>query len=336
MRNRRTLALTLAAVLSLALAAGCSDNGENGGGDEPQANPWPLTGLDGYPEGDTRQAITVKIENTEAGRPQVGIDSADIVYEELVEGGLTRLGVMFHSKFPTEAEPVRSMRETDIGLVKPTGGTLAASGGSGSTLAAFQAAGVPTAVEGDAGFSRDSSRRSPYNVSLDVSALAASLPPNAPPAPYFTFGEVPEALAGQAVSGIDLRWPASSTAFTYDATLGQWTRSDLDDPTGFSFTNVVVLKLRVSYSGTDAAGTPIPTMQTTGSGSGQIATGGEVYDVTWSKASDSAAWQFSYTDEGESKTFPVPPGRTWLALLPADGGTATYTPAATTSPSPQG
>lgn len=106
----------------------------------------------------------------------MGIGSADNVYEELVEGGLTRLGAMFHPQYPTEAEPVRSMRETDIGLVLPTGGTLAASGGSGSTVAAFEAAGVPTAVEGDAGFSRDSSRSSPYNVSLDVAALAASLP----------------------------------------------------------------------------------------------------------------------------------------------------------------
>ncbi len=332
MRNRRPLALTLAAVLSLTLAVGCSSDD-----DEPVANPWPLTGLDGYPEGDTRQAITVKIENTPAGRPQVGIGSADIVYEELVEGGLTRLGAMFHSTYPTEAEPVRSMRETDIGLVKPTGGTLAASGGSGSTVSAFASAGVPTAVEGDAGFSRDSARRSPYNVSLDVSALAASLPQTPPPTPYFTFGEVPEDEPGEAVSDIDLRWPASSTAFTYDGTLAQWTRSDLDDTADFSFTNVVVLTLGVSYAGTDAAGTPIPTMRTTGSGSGTIATGGHVYDVTWSKASDSAPWQFSYTDaDGGTKTFPVPPGRTWLALLPDEGGSATYTPVPTPLPSPVG
>ncbi len=188
----RPLVLTLATVLCLGLAAGCSSDDDGGS----EARPWPLTGIDGYPEGDTRQAITVKIENTSAGRPQLGIGSADIVVQELVEGGLTRLAVMFHSEYPQQAGPVRSMRETDIGLVLPTGGTLAASGGSGSTLAAVDRAGVSTAVEGDTGFFRDSGRRSPYNVMLDVAELGASLPPSPPPEAYLPFGDVPEARRG--------------------------------------------------------------------------------------------------------------------------------------------
>lgn len=75
---------------------------------------------------------------------------------------------------------------------------------------------------------------------------------------------MPEDAQGQPTSAIDLRWPGSETAFSYNPDTSQWTRSDLDDPIGFSFPNVIVLKLAVTYGGTDAAGTPIPTMQTTG------------------------------------------------------------------------
>ena len=73
------------------------------------------------------------------------------------------------------------MRETDVGIVLPTGGTLVASGGSASTLAALDSAGVQTSVEGDPGFSRDSGRTSPYNVMVDVAELAGTLTDAPPP-----------------------------------------------------------------------------------------------------------------------------------------------------------
>ncbi len=77
-------------------------------------------------------------------------------------------------------------------------------------------------------------------------------------------------------------------------------------------------------SGTDAAGTPIPTMVTTGSGTGTVATGAAVYDVRWSKATSAAPWKLSFTPTsaggGATQSFALPAGRTWLALLPEDGG----------------
>jgi hypothetical protein len=320
---QRSVSITLSVLLAGALVAAC-------GSDEPAAEEraWPLTGLPGYPEGDGRQAVTVKIENTSAGRPQLGIGAADIVVQEMVEGGLTRLAVMFHSEYPSQAGPVRSMRETDIGLVLPTDGTLAASGGSGSTVAALDSAGVSTAVEGEPGFYRDSGRASPYNVMLDVAELAGTLPDSPPPAPYLPFGTVPEDAAGTPAADLQMRWPGDSTSFGYEA--GAWTRTDLSDTSDFSFTNVVALTVPVTFTGgTDAAGTPIPTMVTTGSGRGWVATGEQVYDVAWSKASNSAQWQLTYTptnDAATSATFALPGGRTWLALLPEDGGSFTSTP----------
>lgn len=340
----------VALVASSLLAGGCSGGGGAGGGgasggsSSPSASPvattWPLTGLPGYPTDSQEQVVTVKIENTAAGRPQRGIGSADLVIQELVEGGLTRLAAMFHSKYPDVAGPVRSMRESDIGLVLPTGGTLAASGAAPSTISALRDAGVPTVVEGGTGFYRDPTRRSPYNLMLDVAKLADSLPAGRPPGSYLQFGDVPADAEGSSAQRIRLTWPAASSSFKYDAKSGLWTRTDLTDPSDFSFQNVIALKLKVEYSGgRDVAGTPIPTMVTQGSGSGVVVTGGKAYDVRWSKAAPDAPWSLTYIpaaakgETPQAQPFPVPPGRTWLALLPKSGGSVKVTPAATASSS---
>ena len=66
--------------------------------------------------------MVTKIDNTDSSAPQIGLGSADMVVEELVEGGLTRLAVFFYSDLPDEVGPVRSMRASDIGIVSPVDG----------------------------------------------------------------------------------------------------------------------------------------------------------------------------------------------------------------------
>jgi hypothetical protein len=330
MRGALRSSLVLCAVVCLPMAAACSSS------DGPQAPsaedvPFPFTGLPGYSPTEAPTALTVKVENTEAGRPQLGLGAADVVVQELVEGGLTRLAAIFHSTYPSEVGPIRSMRETDIGIVLPTGGPLAASGGESATVTAIQAAGVTTVTDGSPGFFRDPDRRVPYDLMLDVGAAVAELPPSPPPQPYFDFGSVPADASGTPAAGIDLRWPSAQSSFGYDPEAGQWVRTDLADATGFAFGNVVAIELPVSYSGsTDAAGSLVPTMVTTGSGSGVVATAGAVYDVAWSKASLSSPWKFTVAASGggeDRQAFPLPPGRTWLALLPKEGGSVEVTPA---------
>ena len=80
---------------------------------------WPLTGLPAKGPAPDHPVYVVKIDNTESSAPQVGLSKADLVTEELVEGGLTRLAVFFYSASPTQVGPVRSMRASDIGIVKP-------------------------------------------------------------------------------------------------------------------------------------------------------------------------------------------------------------------------
>src|SRR5690606_23016228 len=136
---------------------------------------WPLTGLD-VDKGDTaslaRPVLVAKIDNTAGSAPQVGLSKADLVVEELVEGGYTRLAVFYYSELPAVAGPIRSMRASDIGIVKPVNGQMVTSGAAGQTIARLNAAGVKFHQEGAAGLSRDTSRSAPYNVMADLAQVA--------------------------------------------------------------------------------------------------------------------------------------------------------------------
>ena len=98
----------------------------------------PLTGVE-LPEGQTaarkHPAYIVKIDNTSASDPQYGLAKADMVVQELVEGGVTRLAVAYYSQLPKEAGPVRSMRATDAGIAAPIDAKIMTSGAAPYTFA---------------------------------------------------------------------------------------------------------------------------------------------------------------------------------------------------------
>ena len=91
----------------------------------------PLTGLaprDGHvPQ---RAALAVKVENLAQARPQWGLDAADIVFEEPVEGGITRFIAVYQCHVTSRIEPVRSARFVDIDILRPLGHILFAYSGA--------------------------------------------------------------------------------------------------------------------------------------------------------------------------------------------------------------
>ena len=120
----------------------------------------PLTGLpDPGGASHGRPALSVKVENTDAARPQTGIDQADVVYEEVVEGDITRLRRDLQlARCPTVIGPVRSVRSEDPDIVWPVGGIFAYSGGAPVNVDAINAAPVH-AVDEDARRRRDVPQR---------------------------------------------------------------------------------------------------------------------------------------------------------------------------------
>src|SRR3954451_19895475 len=184
-RVRAAVALALAAALTL---AGCSSGGDttdaNGNG-TPDAQEtaqgltvqgeWPLTGQPAKGQAPGHPVMIVKIDNTESSSPQLGLSKADLITEELVEGGSTRLAVFFYKHVPKRVGPVRSMRATDIGIVKPAKAVLVASGGAPPTVARIRAARIKTFTEGATGYERDSTRTAPYNLFIHLKKLAKTL-----------------------------------------------------------------------------------------------------------------------------------------------------------------
>src|SRR5689334_5309041 len=174
-RYVRLLAVLVAFLLCGSLAAcGSSKKGSDEPEKKPQSQPveggttlaalWPLTGEQVTGSTPDRPVIVTKIDNTASSRPQLGLKKADLITEELVEGGMTRLAVFFYQQLPEVAGPVRSMRASDIGIVKPAHGVVVASGAAPPTIGRLKAANVPFFTEGGPGYFREGSRHAPYNL----------------------------------------------------------------------------------------------------------------------------------------------------------------------------
>ncbi len=113
--------------------------------------------------------VAVKVENIAAARPQVGLNSADIVFVEEVEGSLTRLVAVYHTSFPKRVGPVRSARNTDVELLPLFGKPgLVYSGANRKVQRNIDRSPIVPLQRSD----RDSSRVAPHNVFVNLDAVA--------------------------------------------------------------------------------------------------------------------------------------------------------------------
>src|SRR5665811_2343689 len=134
----------------------------------------PLTGVGAPPAG---PVIAVKVDDTAAGRPSLGLEKADVIYIEEVEGGLTRMVAVFASAKPN-VRAVRSVRASDSELLGQYGRIIVvASGGGGSSLPTLDRSGLHSSINdrGGVGFSRDRSRPAPYNVVSNLAQVSAAI-----------------------------------------------------------------------------------------------------------------------------------------------------------------
>jgi hypothetical protein len=170
--RRRALALVAAVVIVAAATATAllvrSDDEQSETTPPTTQPPLSLLPLLGTPgEVPQRAALGVKIDTTEAGRPQTGLAQADVVFEEMVEGGLTRLLAVFHSQDPESLGPVRSARSTDLFILAELGRPLFAWSGANPTFAAaVEAADLVDVGVGATpdGYRREPDRPAPYNL----------------------------------------------------------------------------------------------------------------------------------------------------------------------------
>jgi hypothetical protein len=333
----RRLRLSVAVLISASLLlAGCGGDDESSdspgsqqvaGGSELDST-WPLTGLPVSGDASASQTYPVlvtKMDNTASSAPQLGLGKADLVVEELVEGGLTRLAAFYYSRLPEKVGPVRSMRASDIGIVGPEDATVVTSGAAGKTIARIKGAGIQFFQEGAKGFSRDSSRSAPYNLFADLTTVAEEAKDGeARPADYLPWGSAKDLPQGQPASKIAASFSGGhTTSWTYGK--DGYTNANTYAASGDEFPadTVLVLRVRLGDAGyRDPAGNPVPETKFTGSGQAMLFHGGRLVRGTWKKKSLSSALSLS-TKAGE---LPVPAGHTWIELVPTTpGGNVTFT-----------
>ena len=339
--KRRPRAAAFALLVAvLATGAACSSDRDEGApvGPPTTAPPnYPLTGLPATnPANVRRPALNIKIDNVPAARPQAGVDAADVVYEEIVEGGLTRLMAVYQSTDSDDIGPVRSVRPTDPALAAPFGGVFGFSGGSERFDALIrEVAGLTAVSPGDDGsaFVEHGPHTGDHTTYTWTAALYAKAPPDAGPPPAFSpflpVGQ-PFAPAGAApATGIRLVVGTQPVGFDFDAASKTWLRTNRGSPdllqngTQVSASNVIVqyVPYEPVAGATDTTGAQVYEARVVGTGEALILSDGKVLNGRWSKSSPSA--MTTYTDAAGAPVA-LTPGRTWVEL-PEPGAATTVT-----------
>ncbi|MHA0858029.1 DUF3048 domain-containing protein [Paenibacillus sp. CMAA1364] len=168
--------------------------------------------------------IAVMVNNAPAARPQSGLSKADIVYEVLAEGGITRLVAIYQSN--TDAVtvgPIRSIRPYLIEIGEMYNGLLVHAGGSPEAYAIIQRQKKEDLDEiGKAGyfFWRDKSRKAPHNLYSDTDKLRAGADKlkyaQEVTIPTYEFRDGNEVISGDEAKKIDITFLQKSYAVTYE------------------------------------------------------------------------------------------------------------------------
>jgi hypothetical protein len=290
---------------------------------------YPLTGRPA-PDAETRDraAVTVKIDNAAAARPQAGLEHADLVYEEFTEG-ITRLVAVFHSTEAEVAGPVRSVRPADPDIVAPLGGVLGFSGGSPAAVEIALAAPFTSVTEGDvAVMYRRPGRFAPHNLYTATSGLRSRAPGDVPPPqPFGEFLRPGATFTGPdatPVSRVDLvPAPYITAAYDWDGSTNTWKRwTDgvphlLEGDTRIAPTNVILQFANYVTFAFDA-GVQYP--EVVGTGEAWFFSAGLMVKGSWSKGSAAEPTRYATAD---GNVVALTPGQTWVHLLPLDAPVST-------------
>ncbi len=286
----------------------------------PLPSPPPVSPFTGMPTDLGAPVLCVKIDNAAPARPQTGLDVADLVYVEPVEGGISRLLAVYQSRLPPVVGPVRSTRLTDLQLLANFGRPALAFSGAAADVSALVARApvldVSAEVRGG-DYRRDRRRPMPYNLYGDAMALRQG---GAPPRDIgFRFGPTPP--GGRPVPGTNVRYRAADIGVQWVPGEARWVISmdgaPLTSAAGPRLGAATVVLQRVSVQDTairDASGAPSPFAATVGAGDAVVLRDGLAFTGNWSRPTPDAITTFTLPD-GSPLTFA--PGLIWVILVPA-------------------
>jgi hypothetical protein len=293
----------------------------------PEPVLWPLTGLVAP---DTAaialRPLSIKIENSAASRPQTGLGSADIVYETVAEGGITRFNTIFQSRIPKTVGPVRSARLSDVWIVPQYHALFVFSGASRQVSKAVKAAGLPNLSE-DAGvsapYSRSSARSAPHNLYVNTKKAYAE----AAKRKMAVIEDVPRlqfsprfAAEATTITAVSIPFSDSNKVmWTYQPSSAKYYRVndgrkaiDAGDNKQIAASNVVVMWARYTAASHDKVGSTTYDINLGGSGRVSVFRNGKRLDGTWT-ADNTAPPKFAAADGTPIK---LAPGNTWFQVIP--------------------
>ena len=290
----------------------------------PFAKQEPENSISGRVGGDG-PVLVVKIDDTSAAHPQIGLEDADLIYIEQVEGGSTRLAAIFSSKIPTRVGPVRSARISDIELLEQYGRVGFAYSGAQQKMYPV----IAQANLHDLGAQRNSptiyttdpNRISPYAMVLRADLLmelatSRNLEFAQSKNMGWKFGNAPE--SGEEVTSVEVSWPTSSYSAVWSPSESRWLLNyrkaakiaDSGQHLGAS-TFVIQLVSITDSIYKDKVGGVTPFTATVGSGRGYVLRDGKSIPALWSRPSptDGTTWK---TLDGDEIAFAK--GQIWVAL----------------------
>lgn len=313
----------------------------------PCTSCWPVFGAPLNGGDPTRRPLLVKIDNAPAGRPHYGLAQADMVFEILVEGYVTRLAAVFQSQDPAVMGNIRSARLVDRSLAPMIRGMLVYSGTSAYEAPlivadARQGKYIELSADSTPGYYRVNFRLAPYNMFASAAEMRrqAALVGGSRPADIPRWGFLARQDHAPIVAGMAGALPASEIVIPYreDTSLvtyrydeatrsyGRWQNSagvprrDVDAANGnaaIAAKNVVVIYTEIWEVSqiVDAAGAHAHDMRVTGTGAATVFRDGLRQEGTWSRASDAAPFAFK---SSSGHTILLSPGQTWVHVIPTD------------------
>lgn len=323
MINRWTKFLTATvATASLLLLTSCGSSSTSATKYPKVVSTNALTGLPGI----NGPVLFVKIDDTRQAHPQIGLDSADVIYIEQVEGGLTRLAAIFSNTLPAKIGPIRSARISDIDLMANYGRVgMAYSGAQSKFLPVLRASNIEDIgadTEPASIYSRDPSRSAPTDMVVDPKALL-NKSINVEHRSIVTaksvgwkFGPLP--VGGQVIKSVELKWPAARYKAVWSSGTQKWQiyyNGALDVAAdGAQLGSPTLLIQEVSITPSiyhDKLGSYTPFSNTIGSGSGFLLRDGQEIPVFWNRvnATEPTTWTLK---DGSPAYLPV--GQVWIAL----------------------
>ena len=264
--------------------------------------------------------LAVKIDNIVTARPQTGLQSADIVYVEPVEGGLTRFFAVFSAHVPTTVGPVRSARESDLKLLPQFGRPAFAWSGATPHLVPFteraRIADLYALQVG--GYYRISSRVAPENLYANPRTLLKEARGVSKARDIgFRFG--PQPAGGRATGSYSVSFPAANYTFRWSGKAKRWLVW-MDGAPGMATeggqlggATVIIQYVDISTSRFEEYGGRPPLAESVGSGTAVILRDGRAYTAGWSRPNLNGGTTFTLPG-GQRMLFA--PGQVWVVLAP--------------------